>query len=221
MIKLYILGIITTLCQLGMAQEVIKSFSLDTYKYDNVITETDDNGNLFMCFYYKNRFEIKILDQNKNITAGRTFKIKEFDKRAYPIGIGYDNIYVYVFFMDFRTNQVIRLVYDRDNVMVPRLSTKLTLPKQEKYIEAVNVKGHFKILLLDELTNEFVVRTNRTVFDSMPAVRIPSHCEKLSSVFLNGESDIFLKRIYTHNDNIQNTNFYSKIYFENQVMYIT
>lgn len=215
---LYILWICVHVC---VAQEEVKAFRLDTYKYDNVISETDENGNIFLCFYYKNRFEIKVLDKNKNLTSGRAFKIKEFDKKFIPIGIGYDNSFVYVFFMDFRTNQITRLNYDRSNVMVPRLSPKMALPKNEKYIETVNVKGVFKILTLDGESNEFVVRSNKTVFDTLSSVRIHSGCETLLKVFLNGERDIYLRRIFNHNDNIQNTNFFSKIYFNKGLMRIT
>lgn len=219
--KPIVIGLLFLLLSLVTAQEDAKVFSLDTYKYDNVISETDQNGNIYLCFYYKTKFEIKILDKNKNITAGRTFKIKDFDKRSYPIGIGYDRNYMYVFFLDVRTNELSRLVYDKDNVMVPRFSPKIVLPKSEKYLETVNVKGQFKILFVDVLTNKFVIRSNKAIFDSLPAVRLPSHCEKLAKVFMDDDKDIILRRMYNHNDNIQNTNFYAKIYFNKDLMRIT
>lgn len=210
------------IAQCASAQEVVKTFRLDTYRYDNVISETDDNGNIFLCFYYKNKFEIKVLDKNKNINSGRTFKIKDFDRRSSPVGIAYDNTYIYVYFLDQHHNLLSRLVYDRDNIMVPRLSAqKIVIPKQERFLEAVNVKGQFKLLFADAQTNDFVVRSHVTVFDTLPTVRIPSGCEKLMKILQNQDKDIFIKRMYRHNDNIQNTRYTSKLYFNKHTLQIT
>lgn len=204
------------------AQEVAKTFRLDTYRYDNVISETDDNGNLFLCFYYKNRFEIKVLDKNKNINSGRAFKIKDFDRRSVPVGVAYDNTYIYFYFLDPHRSLLSRLIYDRDNIMVPRFSAqKIMIPRQERFLEGINVKGQFKLLFVDEHTNDFVVRSHIATFDTLPTARIPSGCEKLAKVLQNQDRDITLKRMYSHNDNIQNTRHTSKLYFNKQTLQIT
>lgn len=210
------------LTQYVSAQEVVKTFLLDTYRYDNVISETDDNGNIFLCFYHKNKFEVKVLDKNKNINSGRVFKIKDFDRRSLPVGVAYDNTYIYFYFLDPHHNQLSRLIYDRDNIMVPRFSVqKISVPRQEKFLEAVNVKGQLKLLFANEATNDFVVRTHTATFDSLPTVRIPSGCEKLMKTLQNEDRDVFVKRIYSHNDNIQNTRYPTKLYFKKNRVQIT
>jgi hypothetical protein len=207
---------------LVFAQDEAKTFLLNSYKYNTVVSETDPLGNSYYCFMHKSNFEIKILDKNLNLTGGRIFKVKDYDRNKYPIGIGYASDYMFVYFLDVRLNKITRLIFDKKNIMVPRFSeTAIFLPRTERYLEAVNVKGKFKIVSFDKITNHFVVRTPSSQTDSAEVKYITSGSEMLERVLQNGEKDISLKRMYSYSDNLQNTASLGKVYLEDDELRIT